>query len=78
MEAKVFINVNARWEKNIKHDKRSEEIMNFLADYDFNFCENYFDWKTGGDGDNGETLMYELDEFFANKKDLTKEKRCKN
>jgi hypothetical protein len=22
------------------------------------------DWKTGGDGDNGEELMYHLDAFF--------------
>jgi hypothetical protein len=35
-----------------------------MKDYDFNNCDMYFDWKTGGDGDNGETLMYQLDAFF--------------
>jgi hypothetical protein len=25
---------------------------------------DYFCWKTGGDGDNGETLMYQMDAFF--------------
>jgi hypothetical protein len=25
---------------------------------------DYFGWKCGGDGDNGETLMYELDILF--------------
>jgi hypothetical protein len=61
------IDVNTRWEKGIEHDPRSEEIVRWIADYDFKFCDDYFDWKVGGDGDNGETLMYELDEYFAAK-----------
>jgi len=62
-----IIDVNTRWEQGEEHDVRSLEIMDFLSAYDFKFCSDYFCWKTGGDGDNGETLMYELDEFFANK-----------
>ena len=67
MEAKVIININDRWEKGISHDPRSVEIFEFLKDYDFKFCDDWFCWKSGGDGDNGENLMYELDEYFANK-----------
>jgi hypothetical protein len=61
------IDINTRWEKGIGHDPRSEEIVRWIADYDFKFCDDYFCWKIGGDGDNGETLMYELDEYFAAK-----------
>jgi hypothetical protein len=53
-----------RWEKGIRHDKRSVEIMCALADIDFNLFEDSFRWKIGGDGDNGETLMYQLDIYF--------------
>jgi hypothetical protein len=61
------IDVDTRWEEGIAHDPRSEEIVRWIADYDFEFCDDYFCWKVGGDGDNGEDLMYELDEYFAAK-----------
>ena len=64
---KEIIPIDKRWEQNIEHDPRSTEIFDFLAEYDFKFCSDYFCWKKGGDGDNGEILMYELDEYFANK-----------
>ena len=67
VEVKKTIDINTRWEQGIPHDPRSEEIVYFLSEYDFQFCGDYFCWKTGGDGDNGETLMYELDEYFAAK-----------
>lgn len=56
-------NIN-RWEKGIDHHPMSERIVRFLAKHDFNDYNDYFCWKVGGDGDNGETLMYELDAFF--------------
>jgi hypothetical protein len=59
------IDVNTRWEQGVEHDPRSEEIVRWIADYDFEFCDDSFCWKVGGDGDNGEDLMYELDEYFA-------------
>jgi hypothetical protein len=61
------IDVNTRWEQGVAHDPRSEEIVRWIADYDFKFCDDHFCWKVGGDGDNGEALMYELDEYFAAK-----------
>ncbi len=38
--------------------------MAFLADIDFKVYGDYFCWKTGGDGDNGEALMYQMDAYF--------------
>ncbi len=53
-----------RWEDGIEHHPNSIRILKFLKEHDFNDCGDYFCWKTGGDGDNGESLMYELDAFF--------------
>jgi hypothetical protein len=64
---KVTIDTNTRWEEGIAHDPRSEEIFDWISEYDFKFNNDYFCWKSGGDGDNGEELLYELDEYFAAK-----------
>jgi hypothetical protein len=53
-----------RWSQGIEHHPKSEELMRFLADHDFNDYGDYFCWKIGGDGDNGETLMYMMDAYF--------------
>jgi hypothetical protein len=53
-----------RWEEGIEHHKNSERLVRFLAKHDINDYDDYFDWKVGGDGDNGETLMYQMDAFF--------------
>jgi len=53
-----------RWEKGIDHDPRSQKIVKALEKIDFQAFNNYFDWQTGGDGDNGEALMYQLDVYF--------------
>ena len=53
-----------RWEEGIEHHSMSVRLMEFLAEHDFNDYNDYFCWKTGGDGDNGESLMYEMDAFF--------------
>lgn len=62
---KPIIKINTRWEQGIPHDPRSQKLFDFLKEYDFKFCGDYFQWKSGGDGDNGEALLYELDEYFA-------------
>ena len=56
-----------RWEDGVDHHPKSEELMEFLSTHDFNDYNDYFYWKTGGDGDNGEVLMYQLDAFFEMK-----------
>jgi len=60
---------NERWEQGIDHDPRSEEMFNILqvADTDDHFC-----WKSGGDGDNGEQLMYQLDVLFERQDRISK------
>jgi hypothetical protein len=50
-----------RWSKGLDHHHRSNTFVRDLAKLDFEFFNDYFCWKVGGDGDNGETLMYELD-----------------
>lgn len=42
----------------------SKRLMDFLSEHDLKDYGMCFDWKKGGDGDNGETLMYQMDAFF--------------
>lgn len=56
--------IGSRWEKGIKHHPKSIELMDFLQYIDFHVYDDHFCWKVGGDGDNGEALMYQLDAFF--------------
>ncbi len=56
--------INERWEKGIPHDPRSKKIYHSIAAIDFTQNNDYFCFKSGGDGDNGEALMYLLDIHF--------------
>jgi hypothetical protein len=56
--------INERWENGVPHDPRSEKIYEKLAKLDYEECDDSFCFKSGGDGDNGETLMYLLDLMF--------------
>jgi hypothetical protein len=53
-----------RWEEGKPHHPKSERLMAFIAAHDYADYGDHFCWKVGGDGDNGETLMYEMDAFF--------------
>lgn len=53
-----------RWEEGMDHHPMSMRIMEFLMEHDFKDYDDYFCWKKGGDGDNGESLMYQMDAFF--------------
>lgn len=53
-----------RWENGIEHHPKSKRLMLFLSEHDFNDYGDHFCWKFGGDGDNGEALMYQMDAFF--------------
>ena len=53
-----------RWNLGIDHHPMSVRLMEFLMEHDFQDYEDQFCWKKGGDGDNGEALMYEMDAFF--------------
>ena len=61
---KIPTTPDERWEKDIPHHPKSIEIYNFIADMDFEHGGDIFCFKSGGDGDNGEALMYYLDEYF--------------
>lgn len=53
-----------RWSEGMHHHPMSVRLMEFIAKHDFNDYDDYGDWNYGGDGDNGETLMFQMDAFF--------------
>ena len=59
--------VESLWEKGEEHDPRSMRLFKDLREIDFTDGGDFFCWKYGGDGDNGEHLMYELDIYFKRK-----------
>jgi hypothetical protein len=60
----ISMPVNERWERGIPHHLKSMELFKFISDMDFEHGGDLFCFKSGGDGDNGEALMYYLDEYF--------------
>ena len=64
MATMVERDIGKRWETGMDHHPKSMELMKALMKIDLNYCDDYFCWKKGGDGDNGETLMYEMDIYF--------------
>ena len=64
MADKISRDLNKRWEDGTPHHPKSKEMFRRLAELDLECCGDYFRWKSGGDGDNGETLMYQLDVIF--------------
>lgn len=63
----VETDITKRWEQGIRHHPKSIEIFKAIMDNDWNYGGDYFCWKYGGDGDNGEHLMYLLDIYFEQK-----------
>jgi hypothetical protein len=55
--------IEKRWSLGIPHHPKSEELFEAIRKIDENNGD-YFDWTCGGDGDNGEELMYALDIYF--------------
>jgi len=60
-----------RWEQGIPHDPRSVSLFKSIMKLDWDLNSDYFGWKVGGDGDNGEVLMYLLDEHFQREDEAT-------
>ena len=60
----VETDISKRWEEGQEHHPESVKLMTALAAIDFAFGDDYFCWKTGGDGDNGEAMMYLMDIYF--------------
>lgn len=61
---KINTDINDRWEKGEVHHANSYLIFEGIEAIDWMYGDDYFCWKSGGDGDNGETLMYLLDILF--------------
>jgi len=59
-----------RWENGIPHDPRSIEIYEAIAKLDWEEGDDSMCLTSGGDGDNGEGLMYLLDVYFEDKDKL--------
>lgn len=53
-----------RWEQGYDHHPASIQLHKELDELDWKHLKGYFDFKSGGDGDNGETLMFLLDMIF--------------
>ena len=66
----INLDINNRWENGIPHHKRSTELFDQIATLDFVLQDDHLCWKSGGDGDNGESLMYLLDIIFENEDQL--------
>ena len=52
-----------RWSEGLDHHPFSEAVVKAINEIDME-AGLHFDFKTGGDGDEGETLMYWLDEWI--------------
>jgi len=65
----VETDINIRWEEGVDHHPKSEELFKALANMDMRYGNDYFCWKSGGDGDNGEHLMYLLDIHFEQREE---------
>ena len=60
----IMTDTDDRWEKGIEHHPESEKLFVELREVDYELNHDVFCWKAGGDGNNGEELMYELDIIF--------------
>lgn len=60
----VETDIDKRWEAGTDHHPKSKQAFDAIRYLDEKFCGDSFCFKAGGDGDNGETLMYGLDIFF--------------
>lgn len=63
-EIGCIISPNERWERGLSHHSMSIRIMKFIEHHDLYDNDDELDLNTGGDGDNGETLMFLMDSFF--------------
>ncbi len=67
----LFRTPEERWENGVEHDARSVALYESISKLDRELNDDSFCWKAGGDGDNGEELMYLLDEHFQREDEST-------
>lgn len=61
MKSNVETNITKRWENGTPHHPKSISLYKNIAKLDEKIGGDFLDLKSGGDGDNGEHLMYLLD-----------------
>ena len=61
---KKILTPNERWQQGVRHHPKSLKLYSKIEKLDFEHNNDYFCFKSGGDGDNGEQLMYLLDMIF--------------
>ncbi|MFW6242879.1 MAG: hypothetical protein ACOC2W_01860 [bacterium] len=61
---KVEKNIEKRWLRGIPHHEKSIDLYNAISEIDYKYGNDALCLKSGGDGDNGEHLMYILDIYF--------------
>lgn len=59
-----MINIEKRLESGTPHHPKSIALFKALEDIDWKHGGDYFCWKSGSAGDNGEHLMYAMDIYF--------------
>ena len=76
-DKKVETDVVKRWEQGIEHDPKSKELVKSIAYLDYRYGNDFFSFKIGGDGDNGEHLMYLLDIYYELKEEEQKKVKAR-
>jgi hypothetical protein len=59
-----MLTITERWERGMPHDPRSIKIAKAIAKIDWEHGGDFLGLELGGDGDNGEYLLYLLDIYF--------------
>ena len=62
--AGLAVDIAVMWSSGTPHDPRSVKLAEEIAEIDWLFCDDSFGFSFGGDGDNGEILLYALDILF--------------
>lgn len=60
----INYDLNKRWEEGKGHHPNSIKLYERLAEIDYKYNSDSFCFKSGGDGDNGESIMFMLDIIF--------------
>lgn len=69
----IEYDLTTRWEKGIPHHPKSIHLYKRIEELDFKLNSDDFGFKSGGDGDNGEQLMFLLDVYFEEIEQLEKD-----
>jgi hypothetical protein len=63
-EERLKLTIEERWEQGVDHHPKSVALYEAIAKIDREDNDDSMCWTRGGDGDNGESLMYLLDVYF--------------